>query len=139
MAFLYPSRAIPLTLRELAQITVADDKDVMVVPFDMEVITVHCYLGNTGTTSGNNDFVVEYTIPTGSTVTTSGDIWTIGAGVGRIAYNASAKYLAMDRDDLSKTYFEAGGTLGLNVNVVAGGGTPGYLEVILWVVPVNDS
>lgn len=138
MASLNVAHAVPITLTELATITVADGKDVLTIPFDCEISRVHMKLGDTGTTSGNNDVVVAYTKPTGG-ISTSGDLWTIGAGVGRIAYNASNKYLGWTRDSCAYTYLEAGGSLSLDVNVVAGGGTPGMLEVTLWVYPLNAS
>lgn len=135
MAFLNPKMAVDLVLEDGAVITVADDKDVRTVPFNCEIVYARVVLGSTGTTSGNNDVVVEYTPPGGS----AGDLWTVGAGVGRIAYDASAPYLEMDRDDLDVTKLRAGGSLALNVDAVAGGGSPGApCVVILTVYPTDD-
>lgn len=130
-----PTRLIPITLTEMATLTTADGKDVVTVPFDAEIFRVHMKLGNTGTTSGNVNVTVYYTKPTGG-VSTTGDLWTVATGIGRIAYNASAKYVAWDRDDLAYTLIEAGGTLSLNVDGIST--TPNNLEITLWVFPENE-
>jgi len=135
VTFLNPAYAVPIRLSELAAtLTAADTKDHMTLNFDCEIFRIHVKMGNTGSTPGNNDFVLNYTPPTGG-VTTAGDLWTVAAGVGRIAFDG-AKYLEFDRDDCDITYLEAGGTLDLDVDAVPAG-TPVDLEVTLWVYPTN--
>lgn len=136
MAFLYPQHLIPITLSELAVITAADGKDVRTVPFDAKVFLVHMKLGTIGSGSGNNDAVVAYTKPTGG-ISTSGDLWTVASGVGRIAFDAAAKYLSWDVDSLDYSIIERGGTLSLDVDAVAAAGSPADLEITLWVAPLN--
>jgi len=136
MTFLNPAYAVPIRLSELAAtLTAADTKDHMTLNFDCEIFRVHAKIGNTGTTSGETDFVLNYTPPTGG-VTVAGDLWTVAAGVGRIDYDAAVKYLEFDRDDCDITYLEAGGTLDLDIDAVPGG-SPVDLEVTLWVYPTN--
>jgi hypothetical protein len=136
MPFLNPSKAVVLTLTEMATLSVADGKDVVVVPCDMELYRVHMKLGTTGGTSGNTDVTVYYTAPSGGS-TSSGDLWTVGTGVGRIAYNASNKYLNWTRDNLAVTRIEAGGTLSLNVDSVPSTASS-YLTVDIVGVPQGD-
>ena len=134
---------IPIVLYADGTITVADDWDQQTIDFNCIIWRVSYTLSNTGTTSGNNDVVVE---KNGDT-----DLWTVAAGCGRIAYNASAKYLEWDWENANMTgyasgqmfppsgcHINAGDYLRLNVNAVAGGGTPGGAKVTLWVKPVVD-
>jgi len=130
----YPNRTIPIILTELAVITAADGKDLVTIPFSCTIFDVHMKVGTTGSSSGNNDVTVYYTAPTGG-VTSSGDLWTVASGVGRIAYNASVKYLRWAAASCAITKLEAGGTLSLNVDAVAGAGSPADLTVILNVYP----
>jgi hypothetical protein len=62
------------------------------------------------------------------------DMYTVAAGVGRIAYNASNKYLDMDMDDFTTTLIEAGDTLALNGNAIAGTACTD-LTVDIYVIP----
>jgi len=119
MAYLNPLEVIQLTLSELTTLSTGDGKDVITVPCDMEIYSVHMKLGTTGGTSGNTDVTVYYTAPSGGS-TSSGDLWTVGTGVGRIAYNASNKYLNFTRDSMNITFIERGGTLSLNVDGIPG-------------------
>jgi hypothetical protein len=134
---------IPIVLTADGVITVADDWDQQTIDFDCIIWRVSANLGCIGTTSGNNDFVVE---KNGAT-----DLWTVASGCGRIAYNASAKYLEWDWENANMTGYasgqlyppsgcriSAGDYLRLNVNAVAGAGNPAGLKVTLWVKPVVD-
>lgn len=134
MAFLNPKFAVDLVMEDGAVITVADGKDVRTVPFNCEIFRVRVVLGSTGTTSGNNDVVLAYTAPGASAV----DLWTVGTGVGRIAYDASVPYLEFTRDNLAVTKLQAGGTLSLNVDAVAGGSPGAPLVLVLTVYPTDD-
>lgn len=135
MAFLHGKSAIPVRLQELAVITAADGKDVLTVPFDGYIERVHMYVGTTGATSGNNDATVYYTKPTGG-YSTTGDLWTVASGIGRIAYNGT-KYLEWDRDSCALYFVERGGTLSLNVDAVAAAGSPADLVVTLFIQPLD--
>lgn len=117
--------AIPITLKADGTLTVADDYYKLTVPFDGSIVQVDCNLGTVGTTSGNTDFVVEDE--------TDGDLWTVAASVGRIAYGSTT--LTFYAASMDRTVVEAGQVLTLNVNVIDGGGTNGDLAVTLWVVP----
>jgi len=117
MAYLKPLEVIQLTLSELTTLGTGDGKDVITVPCDMEIYSVHMKLGTIGDTSGNTGVTVYYTAPSGGS-TSSGDLWTVGTGVGRIAYNASSKYLDFTRDNMNITFIERGGTLSLNIDSV---------------------
>ena len=119
MAYLKPSEVIQLTLAELATLSNTTNLDVISVPCDMEIYSVHMKLGTTGGSSGNTDATVYYTAPSGGS-TSSGNLWTVGTGVGRIAYNASSKYLDFTRDNMNITFIERGGTLSLNVSSIPG-------------------
>lgn len=129
MAFLYPRDVIHLQMEDLAVLTVADGKDVMTVPCDMEIFYIRATIQVTGTTSGNNDYVLE---------AAGTDLWTIGTGVGRIAYNASVRYQEFTRDSMSTTKIKAGQALKLNINAVAGAGSPAGLVVHIFGYPLND-
>jgi len=119
MPYLEPREVIQLTLSELTTLSAGNGKDVITVPCDMEIYSVHMKLGTTGGTSGNTDVTVYYTAPSGGS-TSSGNLWTVGTGVGRIAYNAANKYLDFTRDNMNVTFIERGGTLSLNVIAVPG-------------------
>lgn len=134
MAFLNPKFAVDLVMEDGAVITVADGKDIRTVPFNCEIFRVRMILGSNGTTSGNNDATVTYTAPGASAV----DLWTLGTGVGRIAYDATPRYLEFTRDNLAVTKLQAGGTLSLNVDAVAGGSPGAPLVMILTVYPTDD-
>ena len=136
MTLLYPAQVTQLTLAELATLTVADGKDVVHVPCDLKLFRVRMYVGTTGTGSGNVDATVYYTKPSDG-ITATGDLWTVASGVGRIAYNASAKYLEWDADSLLITNIEAGGTLSLNVDTIST--APANLVIHLLGIPINAS
>jgi hypothetical protein len=119
MSYLQPLEVIQLTLSELTTLSAGNGKDVITVPCDMEIYSVHMKLGTTGGTSGNTDVTVYYTAPSGGS-TSSGALWTVGAGVGRIAHNATNKYLDFTRASMDITFIERGGTLSLNVINVPG-------------------
>lgn len=129
MAFLYPRDVMEITLEDLATLTVADGKDVMTVPCDMEIFYVRATLKATGTTSGATDFVLE---------AAGTDIWTVATGVGRIAYDASVRYLQMTRDNLTTTKLKAGQALKLNINAIPGGSDSAGLIVHVIGYPLND-
>jgi hypothetical protein len=118
MAFLYGKSAQQVTLQSLGGVVlaVADGVDILTVPFDGYLERVHMAVGDGGAVGNNTDVVVEYTKPTGG-LSTSGDMWTIGAGVGRIAHDAT-EYLEWDRDSCLLYFVERGGTLSLNVNAI---------------------
>lgn len=120
--------AVPISLFALGTQTVADDKMHVTVPFNCTIKSVVFYAGTTGTTSGNNDVTV-----TDDTT----DIWTVSATVGRIAYNGT-QYLQWDRDSNTNNDIAAGSVLSLNVDAVAGAGSPGDYVVTLWVVPTDN-
>lgn len=117
MAFHKPSRITSLVLSYITTLATGNGVDVIVVPCDMDIFYVHMTLGTTGGTSGNTDVVVNYTAPSGG-ATTSGNLWTVGTGVGRIPYNATSRFLTWDRDSMAITRIEAGGTLSLNISSV---------------------
>ena len=130
MAFLWPNGPIStLVLRVGGLLTVADDLDVLICPITGTIVAVHCTVTTTGASSANNDFVVERTRSGTST-----DMWTPASGVGRIAYDASVKYLDFDYDDLDETDIRASDLLNLNGNVIAGTAATD-LTVTLYIVP----
>lgn len=126
---LYFDKLIPVVLKADGTLTVADDKDVVTMPFTGRLVHVDANVSSTGTTSGNNDFVLE---------DDGTDLWTVAAGVGRIAYNASVNYQAIPLASLDNgsggPVVAAGSLLALNVDAVAGG-TPANLKVIAWFDP----
>lgn len=135
--------AVPVVLKALGVISAADGWDQFTMPFDGIIHQVQMSIGVTGSSSGNNDAVVERT-RSGS----AADIWTVGSGIGRIAYDASAKFLEWDWENTGWTGYSAtqifppsgaivqkGDALKLNVNAAAGSGSPADLVVTLWVVP----
>lgn len=134
---------IPIVLERQGALSAADDFDQVTVDFNCIIWRVSANISDTGSTSGNNDFVVE---KNGAT-----DLWTVGTGIGRFAYNASAKYLEWDWENAGMTGYasgqlyppsgciiDAGDYLRLNVDAVAGAGSPAGLKVTLWVKPVVD-
>lgn len=134
---LYPNLQVPIHLSMNTTTATGDGADVVTVPFNCNVFAVHMKMGANGSGSGQTDVTVYYTKPTGG-VSTTGDLWTVASGVGRMAHDSSALYLRWAAASCALTKLEKGGTLSLNVDAVAG--TPGTnLEVILWVVPTDLS
>jgi hypothetical protein len=135
---LYPNVAIPITLRNPNTLAVADGFDLQTIPFNCTIDRVHANIGVNGTTSGQTDFVLAYVAPTGGT-TTSGDVWTVAAGVGRIAHDSAVLYQSIAAASLAKTKLEAGGTLALNIDAIPGGSDSSNLTVTVWAVPTDLS
>jgi len=132
---LYSKVNFPLRLEFITTTATGDGKEVIYVPFNCTIHSVQMTLATTGASSGNTDVTVYYTKPTGG-VSTTGDLWTVATGVGRIAYNGT-QYLRWLAASCAYTKLEAGGTLSLNIDAVAG--TEGTnLAVTIWVYPVDD-
>lgn len=137
MAVSTANKAVPFVFTEMATLSVADGKALQTIPFVCQILGAFMSVGSTGGTSGNTDVVLEYTAPSDAALSSSGDLWTVGSGVGRIAYNASTKYIEWSSSSFNKVYLEAGGTLKLNVDAIPSTASNNLL-VILWVHPVND-
>lgn len=138
---------VPIVLSGIGVLSVADGYDAHVMEFSGILWDVDMTLGVLGTTSDNTDVVVERTPSGGS----AGDLWTPASGCGRIAYNASAKYLNWDWENANMTGYasgqiyppsgarlDKGDTLKLNVNAIPGGSDSADLKVVLWVKPTVD-
>ena len=147
MAITGVNQLIPVTLVDLGTITVADGQDGVTMQFDGIIWRVSSNVGVNGTTSGNTDFVIERTPAGGS----AGDLWTIGAGIGRIAHDSDELYLEWDWENSgwegysatqiyppTGTRLKKGDLLELNVNAIPGGSDSADLKVTLWVYPLAD-
>lgn len=147
MAHLGANFLVPITLVAGGTLTAADGKDLHTMEFSGILWKVDMVLGATGSSSGNTDVVVERTPSGGS----AGDLWTVGSGIGRIAYNASAKYLTWDWENAGWAGYSAsqiypptgcnlakGDALKLNVDAIPGGSDSANLVVRLWVKPTVD-
>lgn len=138
---------VPISLEAQYTLSVADGWDYLTMPFSGVIWRAVMTVGYLGTTSGNIDCVVERT--TAAAVTT--DLWTVASDIGRIAYDAAAKYLEWDWENDGWTGYASGqvyppsgcrlnkgDTIKLNINAVDGGGVASGLKVVLWVRPFAD-
>ena len=151
LAYKSPRDVKTIVLTELLgtqrALSVADGKQVIIVPCNLDVFQVDMYLGNTGNVGLNNDVTVWYTPPadahTVAGLDAAADLWIVAGQlgtfgqVGRIPGAAALQYAEWNRAHLARSRIRVGGTLSLNVDAVAAG-TPGNLVVQLFCYPLDD-
>jgi hypothetical protein len=147
MAHTGTASLIPISLEAQYTLSVADGWDYLTMPFSAVIWRVTMAVGYQGTTSGNIDCVVERT----DTASTTTDLWTIAATCGRIAYDATYKYLEWTWENANWTGYSSsqiyppsgcrlnkGDTIKLNINAIDGGAVASGLKLTLWVRPFAD-
>ena len=119
--FNWVNKPVVIFIQVPGTLSTGDGKAKVVAPCNFEIEEIQWGLGNTGGTSGNTDMVLSIGTQ---------DFWTVAAGLGRIAYNATDKYQVIDRSSINSAArsVNEGDVIEVDIDAV-----PGSASADLWV------